>query len=151
MAKMLQTLPRRMEDTDMMSRGKTSRRVIKNTYRKLRRKSQSRAAQGAKTALRTILERLVKKLRPEEIWLFGSRAEGRAHAGSDWDLLVVVPDGTDPALLDTVAAWNLLRGLNIPVDVVPCTRSEFEEEKHEVDTLPRAAWTRGTRIYLRPS
>jgi hypothetical protein len=23
------------------------------------------------------------------------------------------------------------------VDVVPCTRSEFEEEKHEIDTLAR--------------
>lgn len=107
--------------------------------------------QEARTTLRAVLERLVEGLRPEEIWLFGSRAEGRAHPDSDWDLLVVVPDGGDPALLDSVAAWRMLRGLNIPVDVIPCTRREFEEEKLEIDSLPRAAWTRGTRLYVRAS
>ncbi|MBI2921358.1 MAG: nucleotidyltransferase domain-containing protein [Planctomycetes bacterium] len=93
----------------------------------------------------------MEKMRPEEIWLFGSRAEGRAHANSDWDLLVVLPDGVDPALLDSVAAWRMLRGLNIAVDVIPCTRREFEEEKVEIDSLPRAAWTRGMRLYARAS
>ncbi|MEK7470197.1 MAG: nucleotidyltransferase domain-containing protein [Planctomycetota bacterium] len=105
----------------------------------------------ARCALRSVLEALVEKMRPEEIWLFGSRAEGRAHEGSDWDLLVVVPDGVDPGLLDPVAAWGLLRGLNVPVDVVPCTRSVFEEEKFELDTLPRAAWTKGSKLYVRQS
>lgn len=124
---------------------------LPQVFRTLRRKGQARAVQEAKSALKPVLERLVKKMSPEEIWLFGSRAEGRAHAGSDWDLLVVMPDGTDPGLLDPVAAWELLRGLNVPVDVVPCTRSEFEEEKLEVDTLPQAAWTRGARLYVRPS
>lgn len=111
----------------------------------------TRTIHDADAALQPVLDRLVDKLRPEEIWLFGSRAEGRARADSDWDLLVVVADGGDPALLDPVAAWRLLRGLNVPVDVVPCTRREFEEEKFEIDSLPRAAWTRGTRLYVRAS
>jgi hypothetical protein len=42
-----------------------------------------------------------------------------------------------------------VRGLDIPADIVPCTRSEFEEEKHEIDTLARAAFLRGRRIYER--
>jgi len=107
--------------------------------------------QEARTTLRPVLERLIENLRPEEIWLFGSRAEDRARPESDWDLLVVLPDGIDPALLDSVAAWLMLRGLNVPVDVIPCTRREFEEEKLEIDSLPRAAWTRGTRLYVRAS
>ncbi|MEI7893328.1 MAG: hypothetical protein WCI05_09555 [Myxococcales bacterium] len=65
------------------------------------------------------------------------------------DLLVVLPDGTPEVDLDIVAVWTALRGLDIPTDIVPCTRAEFEEEKHEIDTLARAAYLRGRRIYER--
>jgi uncharacterized protein len=99
--------------------------------------------------LRPVLDRIVAQLKPEEIWLFGSRVEQRARQDSDYDLLAVVPDGTPEADLDPVRAWSLVRGLGVPVDIVPCTRSEFEEEKHEIDTLPRAAFLRGIRIYER--
>jgi len=96
--------------------------------------------------LRPVIDHLVALLHPEEVWLFGSRAEGRARPGSDYDLLAVMPDGTPEAELDPVRAWSLVRGLGVPVDVVPCTRSEFEEEKHEIDSLARAAFLRGVRL-----
>lgn len=100
-------------------------------------------------ALRPVIARLAARLHPEEIWLFGSRAERRARPDSDYDLLAVLPDGTPESELDPVGAWSIVRGLGVPVDVVPCTRSEFEEEKHEIDTLARAAFLRGIRIYER--
>jgi predicted nucleotidyltransferase len=96
-----------------------------------------------------LLERIVARMNPEEIWLFGSRAEGRAGPDSDYDLLVVMPDGSPAPHLDVISAWTLVRGLDIPADIVPCTRAEFEEEKHEIDTLARAAFLRGRRIYER--
>jgi predicted nucleotidyltransferase len=99
--------------------------------------------------LRPLLERIVARLGPEEVWLFGSRAEGRARPDSDYDLLIVMPDGTPENQLDVVWAWTMVRGLDIPADIVPCTRSEFEEEKNEIDTLARAAFLRGRRIYER--
>jgi uncharacterized protein len=99
--------------------------------------------------LRPVLERIVAALSPEEIWLFGSRAENRARPKSDYDLLAILPDGTPEAELDPVRAWSLVRGLGVPVDIMPCTRSEFEEEKHEIDTLARAAFLRGIRLYER--
>lgn len=99
--------------------------------------------------LRPVLERIVSQLGAEEIWLFGSRAENRARPKSDYDLLAVLPDGTPEEQLDPVRAWSIVRGLGVPVDVVPCTRSEFEEEKHEIDTLARAAFLRGVRLYER--
>jgi predicted nucleotidyltransferase len=99
--------------------------------------------------LRPVLERIVARLRPEEIWLFGSRAENRARPKSDFDLLAILPDGTPEAELDPVRAWSIVRGLGVPVDLVPCTRSEFEEEKHEIDTLARAAFLRGIQLYER--
>ena len=99
--------------------------------------------------LRPVLERIVTRLRPEEIWLFGSRAENRVRPKSDYDLLAVLPDSTPEADLDPVRAWSIVRGMGVPVDVVPCTRSEFEEEKHEIDTLARAAYLRGVRVFER--
>jgi predicted nucleotidyltransferase len=44
--------------------------------------------------LRTLLVRIEERYQPEQVWLFGSRARGDAEPGSDWDLLVVVPDST---------------------------------------------------------
>src|SRR5580692_1726823 len=97
--------------------------------------------------LAPVLARLVERLHPEAIWLFGSRAEGRARPDSDYDLLVVVPDGAPAAELDPVGAYELTRGMGLPVDVVPCPHSVFEEEKHEVNTLARAAFARGRLVY----
>ncbi len=99
--------------------------------------------------VRPVIERLVDRYDPEEIWLFGSRAEGRAHPESDWDLLVVLPDDVPPARLDLVEAWRAVKDLRMPVDVVPCTRTEFDIERDEFDTLPRAAFLRGRRLYAR--
>jgi uncharacterized protein len=96
-----------------------------------------------------LLARIVERLSPEEIWLFGSRAEGRARPDSDYDLLVVLPDHAPAADLDLVRAWELTCGLGVPADVIPCTRSEFELEKTEAGTLASAAFRRGRRIYER--
>ena len=89
------------------------------------------------------------RLDPEEIWLFGIRAEGRARPDSDYDLPAVLPDDAPESALDLVKAWELTCGLGIPADLVPCTRSGFEEEKDEVGTLARAAYHRGRRLYER--
>lgn len=96
-----------------------------------------------------LVERIVAHLQPEEIWLFGSRAEGRARPDSDYDLLAVLPDDAPESALDLGKAWELTCGLGIPADLVPCTRSDFEEEKDDVGTLARAAYHRGRRIYER--
>ncbi len=42
-------------------------------------------------ALDRLLARVVEVMNPLEVWLFGSRAEGRARPDSDYDLLVVLP------------------------------------------------------------
>ena len=99
--------------------------------------------------LQRLVDRVVERMRPEAVWLIGSRAEHRARPDSDYDLLVVMPDGTPVADLDPVKAWEVARGLEVPADIVPCTRTEFEEEKGEIDTLPRAAVSRGKLLWRR--
>jgi predicted nucleotidyltransferase len=45
-------------------------------------------------ALDRLVRHVVEVMHPLQVWLFGSRAEGRARSTSDYDLLVVMPDGT---------------------------------------------------------
>ena len=99
--------------------------------------------------LERLVRRVVESMNPLEVWLFGSRAENRARATSDYDLLVVMPDGTSEAELDPVRAWRLGWDVQVTADIIPCTRSEFDEEKDELDSLPRAAMLRGRKLYER--
>lgn len=46
----------------------------------------------ASAPLERAIARVVQTMRPEAIYLFGSRARGDADADSDYDLLVIVPD-----------------------------------------------------------
>src|SRR5690348_3959414 len=73
------------------------------------------------------VRRLVEALQPERIYLFGSRARGDAHADSDYDLLVVVPEAHDSTLHLSQRAYGSLHGVQLPVDVLVMTRTEFEE------------------------
>ncbi|HWO24335.1 MAG TPA: nucleotidyltransferase domain-containing protein [Kofleriaceae bacterium] len=100
-------------------------------------------------ALERLVRHVVEIMYPLQIWLFGSRAEGRARETSDYDLLVVMPDGTPEHELDPVHAWRLGWEVRVTADIIPCTHSEFEEEKHEIDSLPRIATLRGRKLYER--
>lgn len=61
------------------------------------------------TAVAPLIEAIRDSMRPSAIWLFGSRARGEATAGSDWDLLVSLPDDADDTLLDPLLGWDLQR------------------------------------------
>ena len=101
------------------------------------------------SSITPLVERIAACLAPEEIWLFGSRAEGRARPDSDYDLLAVLSDDAPESALDLMKAWELTCDLGVPADLVPCTRCDFEADKDEVGTLASAAYHRGKRIYAR--
>lgn len=100
--------------------------------------------------LQTLLDRIVDAYDPERVYLFGSRATGTAHADSDYDLLVVVPDDTPRDMLGPVAAWNrVVRGTGIAADVFPCRRRTFETTKDDIGSVTHAAVHQGRVIYGR--
>lgn len=103
-------------------------------------------AQTIDAPLDRLVRHVVEVMRPREIWLFGSRAEDRARPTSDYDLLVVMPDETPEPELDPARAWRLGWEARVTADIVPCIRSELDEEKDELDSLPRAAVLRGREI-----
>ena len=78
-------------------------------------------------ALSEIVRRLVARLDPGSIWLFGSRARGTARPDSDFDLLVVGKPGGALGSDDYEKVDRPLHGLGIGCDVVPCAAEDFEE------------------------
>ena len=97
--------------------------------------------------LTAIIERLVEIYHPERIYLFGSAARGDASPDSDYDLLIVVPDATPPASLDTGPAYRALWRLGAAVDLLVWTRGQFESRLHLRASLPATVLREGRLLY----
>lgn len=95
-----------------------------------------------------LLDRIVRKWNPVGIWLFGSRARGYAHPESDWDLLVLTPDGT-PGVDDPLAGYEVTKDFATPADVLLCPVGEFEEAREVPNTLAYEAAHFGVLVYAR--
>jgi predicted nucleotidyltransferase len=111
----------------------------------------SAAAVGAfkdeEAAIGFIRDRLVFSLRPESLWLFGSRARREHRPDSDFDLLVVLPDETGAKANDYRHALEPLLGSGLPCDVVPCAQSDFEQAKNTPGTIAYEAFHAGRQLY----
>lgn len=99
--------------------------------------------------VRKLLERIVDRWNPRQIWLFGSRARGHAHAASDWDFLVVVPDETPDTELDPRGAWQVRKQLRVAADILLCTFGEFAAYRSVPNTLAYEAFHHGVLVHER--
>ena len=82
-----------------------------------------------------LLARIEATYHPVQVWLFGSRARGEDAPESDWDLLVVVPDEAEAAVLNPLLAWRICKESGVRADVIPCRTSEFRDARDTVNTL----------------
>jgi uncharacterized protein len=97
--------------------------------------------------LRILLDRIIPALKPEAVYLFGSRARGDFHEDSDYDLLVIVPDDTPKERRSLRYAYASKIGTGIPADIIPCTRMNYEASKDVVGTLSYEVKRHGQRVY----
>ena len=72
-----------------------------------------------------ITRRIVAAANPVKVILFGSRARGTAHAGSDLDLLVIERDPVS-VRQEAIRLRRLLRDLEIPIDIIVVEQSFVE-------------------------
>jgi len=94
-----------------------------------------------------VVSRLARGLKPECIYLFGSQSSGKAGRGSDYDLLVVVPNSNLPRHRREAFSYDLLWGLTIPVDVIVMTRAEFKRQAQVKTSLAATAQSTGVVLY----
>jgi uncharacterized protein len=99
--------------------------------------------------LQTLLARVQETFHPLQVWLFGSRARGDARPGSDWDLLVVVPDSTKEDDLNPAVSWRLQKDSGVFADILPYRMSEFREDIGSINTVLYYVEREGVLIYAR--
>lgn len=107
------------------------------------------APTAANPVLQEIVRRLVETYQPEKIYLFGSAARGEATPDSDYDVLVIVPDGTPKAKRSSGRAYRALHGVDVPVDVLVWRRTYFTERLSWESTLPATVAREGRLLYAR--
>lgn len=97
--------------------------------------------------LQDIINRLVLSLRPERIYLFGSRSREEADEDSDFDLMVVLPNSDLPRYQRESQAYDLLWGLKTLVDVIVLTHEEFQNASQLNTSLVSTVKIQGKLIY----
>ena len=98
--------------------------------------------------LKEMVRRLAIQLRPDRIYLFGSRARGDAGPDSDYDLLVVVASSDRPGYKRDQEAFRILKGLGVAKDVIVLTRDEFERKSNVVCSLAATVLREGQLIHV---
>ena len=97
--------------------------------------------------LTEIVRRLVEAFHPERVYLFGSRARGDDDPDSDYDLMVVVHEASDPGYRLAQRAHRLLWGLGTAADVLVWTLRAFESRLHLKASLPSTIVREGRLLY----
>ena len=97
--------------------------------------------------LQEAILRIVNKVQPEKIYLYGSHAYGIPHDSSDIDLLVIVKDSSVSIRKQAVTMYSALRGLLLPVEIKVDTRDEFERRSHWISSIERVVAEKGRILY----
>ncbi len=96
------------------------------------------------------VRRLVRKLKPEKIILFGSYAYGTPTPDSDVDLLIVMKTDIKRQVDRYVMVSELLNPLQFPVDILVHTPKEVKRElKGKGNFFIREVLTNGKALYER--
>ena len=94
-----------------------------------------------------INQRLIEQLDPICIYLFGSFANGTAHADSDFDFYIIVDDNEKDLHAVATSAYKAIRGVKQrPVDILVGTKSGFAERKDQF-TVENEVFHKGILIY----
>ena len=100
----------------------------------------------AKPQLERIVEAIRDHISPELILLFGSRAQGGAREDSDYDLMVVIRDGTDLER-DRRDACDALRAIGIGADVLVRSVSDYQRRQADPGFLDWLLSREGMLLY----
>ena len=90
---------------------------------------------------------LVDAFRPEQVYLFGSRARGDSRADSDYDLMVVVHESDLPPHRRAQHAHLALRDVRVAADILVWTRQEFDRFLPVVGSLAATILREGRLLY----
>jgi predicted nucleotidyltransferase len=96
-----------------------------------------------------LLNGIVRRLAPAEVWLFGSQARGEGHADSDFDLLVVMDDEAGEDRYSSRAKAEARADYEGRADLILTRRSSFDRRRHIIGTLDELVAAEGVPVYVR--
>jgi predicted nucleotidyltransferase len=106
---------------------------------------------GVKTITQDLLEeitqRLVTEFRPEQVWVFGSRAWGKPGEESDLDLFVIVAGSDERPIRRDQRAQKCLGRLDVSADVLVRTRPEVQRAQDVPGSLTAEVLRNGRKVY----
>jgi predicted nucleotidyltransferase len=92
-------------------------------------------------------KRFVEKISPEQVYLFGSYADGSYNENSDLDFYIVVKDDIMDIPKVTAEAYRAIRRVKTkPVDIVIGTRSRFDQRK-TIPSVENEVFRKGVLLY----
>ena len=103
--------------------------------------------------IQEMVEAIVQEVRPQRIYLFGSRASGSCTANSDVDLLIVEDDTFDPdrnRWSELKRIRKALRPFRVPKDILVYSRHECEKWQKSINHIIAHATREGKLVYERP-
>lgn len=141
------------EALEALEQGADAGGHARRSERHARRGSSGRRAAGLDPALGLELDRvvaaIVAAIHPDTVYLFGSRARGDAKPDSDFDLAVVVPDGSQRrrVAMKSYESLAAVRDRSVGVDVVVLTPQLIATERDLVGSMARAVVREGVALY----
>jgi len=97
--------------------------------------------------IQNVKERLISAYDPQAIYLFGSRAWGKADTESDIDVLVVVKTSQEKPYKRSLKGIHSLKGLRVAKDIIVYTKDEFENLADDISTLCYKIKNEGIKLY----
>ena len=93
-----------------------------------------------------LVQRIVDAVHPLKIILFGSAARGEMGPDSDFDLLVVMPDGTHRRHT-AQHLYGVITGVKVPYDIVVATPADLEKHRDDTGLIYHAVLKEGKMLY----
>lgn len=93
-----------------------------------------------------ILLTIVEAVQPLKVILFGSAIRGEQSSESDYDILVVMPEGTHRRETSKLL-YKKLAGYGVPVDIIVATSGDLEKHKDNIGLIYRTALKEGKELY----
>ena len=96
--------------------------------------------------LNTIVRKIVDSVHPIKIILFGSASRESVDEKSDYDILVIMPEGTHRRDTSKLL-YKKIAESGIPVDILVATPKDIEKHKNNIGLIYRTILVEGKELY----